>query len=861
VRRRPAHAIILAAITIGVVLLATATVSWSVARSTTIRAIDSDLAAIAEAESEENWVAANTALERAKVRMGNLAPKYERDKIDQVERELQFVAALDSVRFKRAAIVGPWLDSQDRNVRADRDYAAAFQTAMLVEPLADVESTARKIENSAVRRVLVATLDEWANCTSEEKHREWLLNVAMRADPDRSLWAKNVRDPTNWSNRAKLVELAQFAPVEAQPIQLMTALAERLKQAGGNTVPFLTRIQAAHAGDFWANNALGSALLEKKDFVGAVRFFQAALAVRPNAAIAHDNIGMALAQSGGSGQLAAAIRHLTEAVRLDPQYANAHSNLGNCYRLTGQLEQAAAEYREALRIEPTSSLAHSNLGASLMDLGRFADATREYETALRLDPKSVAAICNMGTILRRSERFHEAIGYLRKAVSARPSFPHAHRELGAALMASGRIDEGLRELREALRLQPDSVVYHTDVGVALVRCGHTDEALEQYLQAVLLNPDSPPPLNHLQEVLIREGRADQVRTSWQRALDAGPAHFEGWDGYAELCLFLDRKEEYQRACQVLVDRFGSTDDPQIAAKIALTCLLSPAANDVQKAAARLIEGATSDKAAAKIDDLTLAQALLAYRRNRPLDALKLLSDTEGAISAKRLSPLIVAAMALHRTGNERQAKRALAAAIVSSVWIEQLAVNRKVWIENVLRRESERLILPRLNEFLAGSYKPVDNDERLAMSGACYFGHFYRALAQLYVDAFAADPSLADKLSNDHRYNAACAAALAAAGKGTDAANLSDAERARWREEARQRLQAELALKIKVRDSGTEADRKRATDVLARWFTDPDLAGIRDPKELSELPAVERAKCQKLWDAVGAAIHDKRNAK
>jgi serine/threonine-protein kinase len=865
-RRRPAHAILLAAITIGVVSFATAAVWWRIARATTIRAVDRDLAAVAEAETTNDWVAAHTALERAKARMGDLTPQTERGRIEQAERELNFVAALDAIRLDRAAIVDPGLDPQALRDRADRNYAAAFQSAMLIEPLADVENSATKIGSSAVRRVLVAALDEWAVCTSDKKRRNWLLNVAVQADTDDSVWAKNVRDSNSWLDRAKLIELAQTAPVEAQPIQLMTALAERLKQAGGNTVPFLTRVQAAHSSDFWANHALGNALYDKKDFVGAVRFFQAALAVRPNAAVAHDNMGVALAEggafaeSGGSRQLSTAIPYLLQAIQLDPKYPNAHSNLGNCYRLTGQLKQAAAEYREAVRLDPASPLAHANLGATLVDLGRFADATREYETALRLDPKSFAAICNMGTLLRRRERFDESIGYLRQAVAVAPRFAYAHRELGATLMASGRRDEGLRELREALRLQPDFIVYRTDVGAALVECGQTDEALEQYRQAVMLHPDSSPPLNHLQQALIRAGRVDQVRAYWQKALDVGPAHFEAWDGYAELCLFLDRKDEYHRTCQVLLERFGSTNDPQIAARIALVCLLSPA-TDLQSDAERLIERATIVNSAVKNDDLKLAQTLLACRRNRPQEALKLLGDKKGGISANGRPQLIVVAMAFHRKGSKSQARKVLAMALDSPVWNGQLAVSRDVWIGHILRRESEQLILPHLTEFLAGSYRPVDNDERLAMSAACYFGHFYRALAQLHADAFAANPSLAGNPSNGHRYDAACAAALAAAGKGTDAANLSDTERARWREQARQWLRAELALKIKVQGSGSEAGRKRTVDSLAGWLTDPDFAGIRDPKELSKLPAAERAKCQELWDVVAAASHGKRDTK
>jgi eukaryotic-like serine/threonine-protein kinase len=861
VRRRPTQAILLAAITIGVVSLATATVWWSTERAATIRAIDGDLAVVAQKESLEDWVAARTALDRAKVRIGNLVLKTELARIGQAERELDLAAALGDIRLNRAIVVGAWLDPQADKARADRDYAATFQAAGFGEPLADAESTAGHIRNSAVARVLIAALDDWANCTTDEQRRAWLLDVATRADSDANAWIRNVREPTTWLNRAELAELAQSAPVDMQPIQLMTMLAERLQQAGGDTVPFLTRVQASHSGDFWANSALGAALLEKNDSAAAERYFQAALAVRPRAAVAHNNMGMALARSGKSGQISAAIPYLLEAIHLNPQFGHAHSNLGNCYKLTGKYEQAVAEYLEALRIDPTSPVVHSNLGTALEEMGRLADAIHEYEMALRLNPKYVVALCNLGSILRKSARFDEAVGYLRRAVAIGPDFADAHHKLGAALMAARQFDEGLRELREALRLQPDSAQYHSDVGAALVELGQTDEGLKHYRRALSLHPDALMAINNLRQALIQHGRMDQVRTFWQRAIDAAPPHFEAWDGYAELCLFLDRQDEYHRTCQTLVDRFGGTDDPRIAARIALACLLSPATNDVQNAAAVLIERAASAQTAAKGDDLILAQALLAYRQKRPHDALKLLSDKAGALSAKGTLHWIVAAMALHRLGNIQQARKVLATAIDSTIWSEQVAVNREGWIGNLLRRESERLMLPHLDEFLKGSYRPVDNDERLAMSGACYFRHFNRALAQLYVDAFAADPGLAANRSIPHRYNAACVAALAAAGKGADTANLSDIERAHWREQARQWLQAELAAQVTVLKSGSAADGKRAMDWLAGWFTDSDLAGLRDPMELRKLPAAERARCQKFWDAVGGTLNGKREAK
>jgi hypothetical protein len=57
----------------------------------------------------------------------------------------------------------------------------------------------------------------------------------------------------------------------------------------------------------------------------------------------------------------------------------------------------------------------------------------------------------------------------------------------------------------------------------------------------------------------------------------------------------------------------------------------------------------------------------------------------------------------------------------------------------------------------------------------------YAAAARFFDEAFAAQSSLADDLSSQHRYNAACAAALAGCGQGKDADDLSEQEHARWR--------------------------------------------------------------------------------
>ena len=46
-----------------------------------------------------------------------------------------------------------------------------------------------------------------------------------------------------------------------------------------------------------------------------------------------------------------------------------------------------------------------------------------------------------------------------------------------------------------------------------------------------------------------------------------------------------------------------------------------------------------------------------------------------------------------------------------------------MWVSHVLRREAQRVILPRLDEFLSGNYHPQDRDELDALLGASQFAN------------------------------------------------------------------------------------------------------------------------------------------
>jgi len=106
---------------------------------------------------------------------------------------------------------------------------------------------------------------------------------------------------------------------------------------------------------------------------------------------------------------------------------------------------------------------------------------------------------------------------------------------------------------------------------------------------------------------------------------------------------------------------------------------------------------------------------------------------------------------------------------------------------------------------------------------------FYAAAARFYREAFAAEPKLADDLYADHRYNAACASALAGCGQGSDAANLASQESSACAAGARLAA-ADLAAWQILLKKGTRPGPHHRAKAMRHWQQDTDFAGVRGDK-------------------------------
>jgi len=145
-------------------------------------------------------------------------------------------------------------------------------------------------------------------------------------------------------------------------------------------------------GVFEAHYNLAEMLQARGVLDEAVVQFEAAVAIRPQDAVANNALGGALL---ANGDLTQAVERFNRALEAQPDYFDAHYNLGNALAAQGNNDGAAKQFGDAVALNPQDANAQANLGTALAQMGRLTEAKSHYEAALRIDPTNQLARDNL----------------------------------------------------------------------------------------------------------------------------------------------------------------------------------------------------------------------------------------------------------------------------------------------------------------------------------------------------------------------------------------------------------------------------------------------------------------------------------
>jgi serine/threonine-protein kinase len=655
-----------------------------------------------------------------------------------------------------------------------------------------------------------------------------------------------------------------------------------------------------------AHTNLGHVLSGKGDVEGAIACCRKAIAADPKYAVAHHNLGAALY---GKGKVEEAIVCWRKAIAANPRYAPASSNLGKALYDKGEVEEAIACYQKAIAADPKLAPAHNNLGIALAGKGQWDVAIACYQKAIALDPKLLQVHNNLGLALEGKGEVEEAIACYRRAIAADPKHAPAHTNLGAALYGKGKVEEAIECYRKAIAADPMLAPAHYSLGAALERKGKAEAAIACYREAIAADPKYAQAYYNLGIALHGKGQRAEAIACWRKAIAADPKHAP-----AHYCLgvALERKGKAEEA--IAYSRKAIAADPKYAqAHYNLGVALAGEGKVVEAIECYREAIAADRKHAPAHNNLGLAlagqgqveQAIACFRKAIAADP-KFAPAHDNLGVALRGKGQVEQAMACHKRaiaadpnyanahynlgialagkGQVEEAiecfkkaialdpRNALAQGALGQAWIQQghfaqarASVRRclnllppghpvRRFALSLLKQCEQLLALDkRLTAVLEGKAKPNDAAERLNLAVLAQqpYKRQYAFAARLYAAAFADKEARADLLVA-HRYNAARAAALAAAGKGEGAARADAKEQARWRGQALDWLRLDLARTTRALDEADARTRVAVRQWMRHWQTDPDLAGVRAREALAKLPAEEQKAWRKLWADVEA---------
>ena len=231
-----------------------------------------------------------------------------------------------------------------------------------------------------------------------------------------------------------------------------------------------------------------------------------ALKIQPNNADALYALGLVAYRAGKTD---AAILLLEEAIDLNPSTARFHTNISAMYEMTGQLQKAIEHGRVAVTLKPQSSEAHNNLGVAYLSSGEPSIALEHFSKAVAADSRNVDALLNRSKVHIRLRRPADAERDARAATEISPSNASALNGLAAALIVRNDHAGAEAAVRRALAIQPGSFEAMLNLAIALKGQKKLEDALAIANQTSQMFPSRVEPLSLAAEIYL-DRRADEA---------------------------------------------------------------------------------------------------------------------------------------------------------------------------------------------------------------------------------------------------------------------------------------------------------------------------------------------------------------
>ena len=324
--------------------------------------------------------------------------------------------------------------------------------------------------------------------------------------------------------------------------QLGMATVARLSGDAKDAAQWMSRVAADHADSLPAMLAVTQFYLSTRDYGQAVQAADAAVRLAPDSAAALNMRGLAQL---GSGEGAAAITSLQQAVQKSPQAAGYRLNLGRALALQRDTDGALKAFDGALAIDAGSQAALYLAATTALQAGEIERAAGYVERLRRVAPDAPVSMRVEGDLAMAQKRYADAVGFYDKALAGGGDSLLVGARYRAGKLAGIKNPE--KVLRDWLARRPEDTTARILLAEHYEQVGDTAKAVREYEAVLVRAPENAVALNNL-AVIEQRNRNPRALDLARRAYGAAPRSAAIQDTYGWLLI---ENGEHDRGLELL----------------------------------------------------------------------------------------------------------------------------------------------------------------------------------------------------------------------------------------------------------------------------------------------------------------------
>ena len=283
------------------------------------------------------------------------------------------------------------------------------------------------------------------------------------------------------------VVVSPIRDAEGKPERLLAVSRDVTEHKRNEEALHKAHVQVARSEERWRSVQL----MKTRDADAARAALEKCIQLRPDNAEGHYSLGLLFTRDAKRDL---AIAEFERTIQCDRGHLGARLEEARIQTRNGNTSRALQLLNESVKLHPEAAEAHAELGAVLRTEGDYAKALPELEQAVRLKPQMAKAHYELGFVYRHNGDISRAQAELEQAVKFDPQDKEARYTLAALLKSGGDVQAAQAQFAQVQQLNQQEV--SRDLALGANRAGAVmaekkdwDGAIEQFRRALQLKPD------------------------------------------------------------------------------------------------------------------------------------------------------------------------------------------------------------------------------------------------------------------------------------------------------------------------------------------------------------------------------------